>query len=127
MITCPFYPPAPSPGPPTILNADPSEFCLQAKANGARCLVLWLDGRRTIFNRHGSLLTAPKGRDVVLAITETLPNGVALDAEYVHAERRLYVFDLPEPRMPVATTPSGNRPSFMAVCSLSQFRVAGSC
>lgn len=95
MHTCPFYPPAPSPGPSTIIDYNPAEFCLQAKANGARCLVLWSGGHRVIFNRHGTELTAPKGHATVLAITSDLPVGVALDAEYIHAERQLYIFDLP--------------------------------
>jgi RNA polymerase sigma factor (sigma-70 family) len=89
-LTLPWFPPAPAPGPASLLELPPDDWALEPKIDGIR--VVWLDGRP--FTRQGSLLSASKGADRLgqhLSVVEH-----TLDGEWVPARDEFYAFDLPD-------------------------------
>jgi ATP-dependent DNA ligase len=88
-----WYPPAPAPGPISILRLAPDDWSLCAKMNG--CRVIIQAGR--IFTRQGTPLTKPKGSERLAALLSCdLPaNAITLEGEWCDSIGRLYLFDLP--------------------------------
>ena len=83
-----FYPPAPAPGPLSMLNLPQDDFRCEAKINGIRVIVT----HGQVFTRQGSVLSATKGaRRVPRCLSETTVEG-----EWEQATGILWVFDLPD-------------------------------
>src|SRR5436853_7751909 len=89
-ITLPWYPPAPVPGPASMLQLPPDEWALEPKIDGIR--VIWWNGRP--FTRHGGLLTSNKGAERLTQILVKIPH--TLDGEWVPAGDTFFAFDLPD-------------------------------
>src|SRR5437762_2087645 len=89
-ITLPWYPPAPTAGPASVLQLPPDEWAMEPKIDGIR--VIWLNGQP--FTRQGGLLTSNKGADRVAQILAKIPH--TLDGEWVQAWDTFFAFDLPE-------------------------------
>lgn len=86
-----FFIPAPRAAGLSILDLPQDDFCMETKRDGIRVVVL--DGQ--VWNRHGLLVTKPKGADRVLAACSTLPPGIALEGEWENKIGMLWAFDVP--------------------------------
>jgi ATP-dependent DNA ligase len=89
-LTLPWFPPAPAPGPASLLELPPDDWALEPKIDGIR--VVWLEGRP--FTRQGSLLSASKGADRLCQHLSAVEH--TLDGEWVPARDEFYAFDLPD-------------------------------
>jgi hypothetical protein len=89
-VTGPWFPPAPAPGPASLLELPPDDWALEPKIDGIR--VIWLEGRP--FTRQGSLLTASKGADRLCQHLSAVEH--TLDGEWVPARDEFYAFNLPD-------------------------------
>src|SRR5437870_7651479 len=89
-VTLPWFPPAPAPGPASILSLPPDDWVMQPKIDGIRVIIY----RGEPFNRLGQPLSAIKGaaclRAMFVGIAETL------DGEWVPKEGKYYAFDVPD-------------------------------
>ena len=90
VITLPWFPPAPAPGPASLLELPPDDWALEPKIDGIR--VVWLEGRP--FTRQGSLLSASKGADRLCQHLSAVEH--TLDGEWVPARDEFYAFDSPD-------------------------------
>jgi ATP-dependent DNA ligase len=89
-VTLPWFPPAPAPGPASILSLPPDDWVMQPKIDGIRVIVY----RGEPFTRLGQPLSASKSaatlRGMFPGFAETL------DGEWVPKEGKYYAFDLPD-------------------------------
>src|SRR5262249_53902146 len=83
-------PPAPAPGPASLLQLPPDDWALEPKIDGIR--VIWLEGRP--YTRQGSLLSAGKGAERLCHHLADIPH--TLDGEWVPTRDEFYAFDLPD-------------------------------
>src|SRR5262245_30640197 len=89
-LTLPWYPPAPAPGPASLLQLPPDDWALEPKIDGIR--VIWMDGHP--FARQGGLLSASKGACRLSILLAGIPH--TLDGEWVPAWDAYFIFDLPD-------------------------------
>jgi ATP-dependent DNA ligase len=91
-VTLPWFPPAPAPGPASILSLPPDDWVMQPKIDGIRVIIY----RGEPFTRLGQPLSGSKGaaclRSMFAGVKETL------DGEWVAKEGKYYAFDLPDER-----------------------------
>ena len=90
ILSLPWFPPAPAPGPASLLELPPDDWALEPKIDGIR--VIWLDGRP--FTRQGNLLSSGKGAAPLTQLLAGIPH--TLDGEWVPGRDEFYVFDLPD-------------------------------
>jgi len=88
-ITLPWFPPAPAPGPASLLELPPDDWALEPED---RRHSRYLAGGRP-FTRQGSLLSASKGADRLCQHLSAVEH--TLDGEWVPAARRVLRFRLP--------------------------------
>jgi len=89
-LTLPWFPPAPAPGPASLLQLPPDDWALEPKIDGIR--VICLEGR--LFTRQGSLLSASKGAERLCQHLSGIEK--TLDGEWVLARDEFHAFDLPD-------------------------------
>src|SRR5438128_5913051 len=90
VTTLSWFPPAPAPGPASLLEFPPDDRALEPKIDGIR--IIWLEGRP--FTRQGSLLSASKGADRLCQHLSAVEH--TLDGEWVPARDEFYAFDSPD-------------------------------
>jgi ATP-dependent DNA ligase len=82
----PWFPPAPAPGPASILSLPPDDWVMQPKIDGIRVIIY----RREPFTRFGQRLSRSKRaavlREMFAGVSETL------DGEWVPKEGKYYAF-----------------------------------
>lgn len=88
-VTLPWFPPAPAPGPASILSLPPDEWVMQPKIDGIRVIIY----RGEPFNRLGEPLSVSKGAATLRAMFKGLD--VTMDGEWVPGES-YHAFDLPD-------------------------------
>ena len=88
-MTLPWFPPAPAPGPASILSLPPDDWVMQPKIDGIRVIIY----RGEPFNRLGEPLSASKGAATLRAMFKGVD--VTLDGEWVPGEG-YHAFDLPD-------------------------------
>lgn len=88
--TLPWFPPAPSEGPASILRLPGDDYALEVKVNG--CRVIWFQGMP--FTRLGKILAPSKGAAQLSAILRGITE--TLDGEW--ADGKYWLFDLPDHR-----------------------------
>jgi ATP-dependent DNA ligase len=86
----PWFPPAPAPGPASLLQLPPDDWAMEPKVDGIRVIIV----AGETYTRQGTVLSPGKGaallRKLVASVEETL------DAEWVPGDGELYLFDLPD-------------------------------
>jgi len=111
-VTLPWFPPAPAPGPASILSLPPDDWVMQPKIDGIRVIIY----RGEPFTRLGQLLSASKGaaclRNMFAGLNETL------DGEWVAKEGKYYAFDLPD-------EPGDYDKRSRLLCELAPLKIAG--
>jgi len=85
-----WFPPAPAPGPASLLELPPDDWALEPKIDGIRVIILAGEP----FTRLGSPLSPGKGAARLRQLVAGIPD--TLDAEWVPATSTLHVFDLPD-------------------------------
>jgi ATP-dependent DNA ligase len=90
MRTLPWFPPAPAPGPASILSLPPDDWVMQPKIDGIRVIIY----RGEPFTRLGQPLSGTKGaaglRSTFAGLKQTL------DGEWLAKEGKYYAFDVPD-------------------------------
>jgi ATP-dependent DNA ligase len=89
-VTLPWFPPAPAPGPASILSLPPDDWVMQPKIDGIRVIIY----RGEPFTRLGELLSVSKGAAAVRTMFSGLKE--TLDGEWVPKAGTYYAFDLPD-------------------------------
>jgi ATP-dependent DNA ligase len=89
-VTLPWFPPAPAPGPASILSLPPDDWVMQPKIDGIRVIIY----RGEPFTRLSQPLSASKGAAALRAMFAELAE--TLDGEWVAKEGKYYAFDLPD-------------------------------
>jgi ATP-dependent DNA ligase len=89
-VTLPWFPPAPAPGPASILSLPADDWVMQPKIDGIRVIIY----RGEPFNRLGQPLSGSKGATCVRSMFAGLKE--TLDGEWVAKEGKYYAFDLPD-------------------------------
>jgi ATP-dependent DNA ligase len=111
-VTLPWFPPAPAPGPASILSLPPDDWVMQPKIDGIRVIIY----RGEPFTRLGEPLSQSKGtarlRSMFAGMNETL------DGEWVLEGGTYHAFDLPD-------HPGDLDDRFRALCRLAIFKVPG--
>jgi ATP-dependent DNA ligase len=90
MLTLPWFPPAPAPGPASILSLPPDDWVMQPKIDGIRVIIY----RGKPFARLGQPLSQSKGAAALRAMFRGVEE--TLDGEWVSKEGKYYAFDLPD-------------------------------
>jgi ATP-dependent DNA ligase len=89
-VILPWFPPAPAPGPASLLQLPPDDWAMEPKVDGIRVIIVAGEP----YTRQGQALSQGKGaghlRKIVAGIQETI------DAEWVPSECELWLFDLPD-------------------------------
>jgi ATP-dependent DNA ligase len=88
--TLPWFPPAPAPGPASLLSLPPDDWAMEPKIDGIRVIIVAGEP----YTRQGTVLSAGKGVRHLRTLVEGIPE--TLDAEWVPSELELYLFDLPD-------------------------------
>jgi ATP-dependent DNA ligase len=89
-VTLPWFPPAPAPGPASILSLPPDDWVMQPKIDGIRVIIY----RGYPFTRLGQPLSNIKGAVCLRAMFAGFEE--TLDGEWVSKEGKYYAFDLPD-------------------------------
>jgi ATP-dependent DNA ligase len=89
-LTLPWFPPAPAPGPASILSLPPDDWVMQPKIDGIRVIIY----RGEPFNRLGEPLSASKGAACLCKMFAGVDH--TLDGEWVPKDSKYYAFDLPD-------------------------------
>src|SRR5262245_3871058 len=89
-VTLPWYPPAPAPGPASILSLPPDDWVMQPKIDGIRVIIYCGEP----FTRLGQPLSPSKGADKLRAMFAGFDQ--TLDGEWVAQEGRYHAFDMPD-------------------------------
>jgi ATP-dependent DNA ligase len=86
----PWFPPAPAPGPASLLVLPPDDWAMEPKVDGIRVIIVAGEP----FTRQGSPLSLGKGAALLRKLVAGIPE--TLDAEWVPGDGEFYLFDLPD-------------------------------
>jgi ATP-dependent DNA ligase len=95
----PWFPPAPAPGPASLLELPPDDWALEPKLDGIR--VILFEG--VPYARHGKLLTAGKGGIALAKLGQALRDKglrATIDGEWLPKLETFHAFDLPDDLSP---------------------------
>ena len=88
-----WFPPAPTPGPKSIVDLPPDDWSMECKVDGIRVLVL---PGGDVWTRHGSRITKYKGMHLVRKATDSLDTKIDAEWEFRGGIMVLHIFDLPD-------------------------------